>query len=202
MKNLIGIVSIAVLAVMTSCSGDGKETAGEESVTPNVEVRSKGDLKIAYYVQDSITTQFTFYRTQDSLISKKQLAFQRELQRRQADLQDYVTRNEANARNGLLTQNQMGQIQQVAQNKEGELMQYQQQRGGELEMESMDVMSVITNKISTFSKEFCEKNDIDILMVYAQGGQVGFVNESMNVTAEFTTYLNEAQAKLESELMD
>lgn len=200
MKKIAGIVSITLLAVMSSCAGDKDGVTDEKSTTPTIEARSKGDLKIAFYVQDSLATQFEYYQIQDSIVSKKQLAFQKELNRRQSDLQSYVMRNEEKARNGLLTQNEMMQIQQVAQNKEADLMRYQQEKGGEIERESMDIMSAITNKISTFSAEFCEKNNIDILLVYGQGGQVGYMNSAMDVTSEFTQYLNDAQDKLESEL--
>lgn len=199
MKKILGILALSAVAVTSACSDSDKKTV-ETNTTPNVETRAAGDLKIAYYIQDSITTGFGFYKLQDSLIANKQIAFQKELGRRSTELQNYIARNSEKAQNGLLTQNEIAQIQQAAQQKEGAIMQFQQQEGGKLEQESFEMMSVITKRISNFSKDFCLENGIDILLVQIPGGQVGFVGESMNVTDEFIGYLNQKQSELEADL--
>ena len=198
MKGIITSVFVASLLLITACS-DKKE--GEvESTTPKVETKNVGDLKIAFYDQDSLKVYFDYYREQDSIVTKKQLGFQNEVQRRTTELQNYLVKNDERARSGLLSQNEILQIQQVAQQKEASLMQYQQTEGAKLEEEPYNKLEAIGNKIELFAKKYCEENGIDILMIYAKGGQFNYINSSMDVTKEFIQFLNENQEKIEKDL--
>ncbi len=198
MKGIITSVFVASLLLITACS-DKKE--GEvESTTPKIETKNVGDLKIAFYDQDSLKVYFDYYREQDSIVTKKQLGFQNEVQRRTTELQNYLVKNDERARSGLLSQNEILQIQQVAQQKEASLMQYQQTEGAKLEEETYNKLEAIGNKIELFAKKYCEENGIDILMIYAKGGQFNYINSSMDVTKEFTTYLNDQQKSLAEDI--
>jgi len=198
MKGIITSVFVASLLLITACS-DKKE--GEvESTTPKVETKNVGDLKIAFYDQDSLKVYFDYYREQDSIVTKKQLGFQNEVQRRTTELQNYLVKNDERARSGLLSQNEILQIQQVAQQKEASLMQYQQTEGAKLEEETYNKLEAIGNKIELFAKKYCEENGIDILMIYAKGSQFNYINSSMDVTKEFTTYLNDQQKSLAEDI--
>ncbi len=192
------ITVIACVLVLTAC-GDNKE-AEKESTTAKVETKNVGDLKIAFYDQDSLKVYFDYYREQDSIVTKKQLSFQNEVQRRTTELQNYLVKNDERARSGLLSQNEILQIQQVAQQKEASLMQYQQTEGAKLEEETYNKLEAIGNKIELFAKKYCEENGIDILMIYAKGGQFNYINSSMDVTKEFTTYLNDQQEQLAEDI--
>lgn len=79
-------------------------------------------------------------------------------------------------------------------------MQYQQNEGAKLEKESFDKSTAINKKIEAFGKEFSEKNGIDLLLMHGPGGQINFVNPSMDVTTEFVNFLNEKQAEIEKDL--
>ncbi len=197
MKSSIAIAFLALVMVVGACGGDSKEAPKEKK---NVEARAMGDLKIAFYNQDSLKLHFEYYREQDSLVTKKQLAFQNEVQRRTTELQNYLISNDEKARSGLLSQNEIMQVQQAAQQKEATLMQFQQTEGAKIEEEVYNKLESIGNKIEHFAKKYCEENGIDILLIYAKGGQINFINESMDVTEDFTTYLNEQQAALEAEI--
>lgn len=198
MKKVLTISAVACLLVLAACGGSKEEP--KENTTPKVETKNVGELKIAYYNQDSLKVHFNYYREQDSIVTKKQLAFQNEVQRRTTELQNYIIKNEERARSGLLSQNEMVQIQQVAQQKEGALMQYQQTEGAKLDEETYNKLEAIGNKIKLFGKKYSEENGIDILMIYADGGQINFINSSMDVTEEFTNYLNEQQKELEKDI--
>jgi outer membrane protein len=92
------------------------------------------------------------------------------------------------------------QIQQKAQQMEASLMQYQQEEGGKLEKETMEKLEVIGKKIEVFGKQFSEENGIDLLLIHGQGGQINFINSGMDVTKEFTAFLNEKQSEIEKDL--
>ena len=124
----------------------------------------------------------------------------REMKRRGKELEDYVRRNDEKARNGLLSQNEIMQIQQKAQTMEQELMQYQQAQAAKIEEESVKKLEAITKKIETLGKMYSEKNNIDILLIHGAGGQLNFINEKMNVTSDFIRFLNDNQASIEKDL--
>ncbi|MES2799656.1 MAG: OmpH family outer membrane protein [Bacteroidota bacterium] len=198
MNNNFLLVSLTAL-VLTACGGKTKETS-EASTTPKIEAAKIGELKIAYYLSDSLKTQFDYYRVQDSLVTKKQLAFQKEIERKTKELQSYISNRESDAKSGLLSQNEIMMVQQKAQQMEGELMRYQQERGASLEKETMEKLTDIQKKITAFGKEFSEKNKIDILLIHAEGGQINFITEGMNVTKEFIEFLNQRQKDIEKGL--
>ena len=192
------IVFVVLALLIGACGGDDKETAPKEK--KNVEARKMGDLKIAFYNQDSLKVHFDYYREQDSIVTKKQLAFQNEVQRRTNELQNYLISNDEKARSGLLSQNEIMQVQQAAQQKEASLMQFQQTEGAKIEEEVYNKLEAIGNKIEHFAQKYSEENNIDILLIYAKGGQINYIHEGMDVTEDFTTYLNDQQAALEAEI--
>lgn len=193
--SILGVLVITL--VVAAC---GKKNKEEENTVPTVQAREIGQLKIAFYHTDSLKTNFEYYREQDSIVTKKQLAFQKEVERRTKEYQDYIVRNDEKARSGLLSQNEMMQIQQRIQQMEGELMRYQQEQGRKIEEETMSKLEAISKKIEVLGKQFSEENKIDILLIHGAGGQMNFINPDMDVTKEFVAFLNKNQADIEKDI--
>jgi outer membrane protein len=185
--------------LLLSCN-DAKKKDAEADKNPTVITRYDKSLVIAYYHQDSLKERFDYYKKEDQVITRKQKTFEAEMKRRGKELEDYVRRNDEKARNGLLSQNEIMQIQQKAQSMEQELMQYQQTQAAKIEEESVKKLEAITKKIETLGKMYSEKNNIDILLIHGAGGQLNFINEKMNVTSDFIRFLNENQASIEKDL--
>jgi outer membrane protein len=185
--------------LLLSCT-DAKKKDAEVDKNPTVITRYDKSLVIAYYHQDSLKERFDYYKKEDQVITRKQKMFEAEMKRRGKELEDYVRRNDEKARNGLLSQNEIMQIQQKAQSMEQELMQYQQTQAAKIEEESVKKLEAITKKIETLGKMYSEKNNIDILLIHGAGGQLNFINEKMNVTSDFIRFLNDNQASIEKDL--
>ena len=185
--------------LLQSC---GNKEVKEDQVDKNPTVITRYDksLVIAYYHQDSLKERFDYYKKEDQVITRKQKMFEAEMKRRGKELEDYVRRNDEKARNGLLSQNEIMQIQQKAQTMEQEIMQYQQTQAAKIEEESVKKLEAITKKIETLGKMYSEKNHIDILLIHGAGGQLNFINEKMNVTSDFIRFLNDNQASIEKDL--
>jgi Skp family chaperone for outer membrane proteins len=196
--NKLVIVSIGILVLAVSCNKSPEKV--KENTTPKVEARDMKGLKIAYYNSDSLKVYFEYFKEQDAIVTRKQKAFQKEVERRTGDYQNFIVRNNQKLQSGLLSENEQMQIQQRAQQMEADLMQYQQAEGGRLEKETLEKLESISKKIEVFGKQFSEENNIDILLIHGQGGQINFVNPSMNVTKEFTAFLNEHQAEIEKDV--
>jgi outer membrane protein len=194
-NSILGILGLSL--VIAACGNKKKEA---DSTVPNVQPREVGQLRIAFYHSDSLKTNFDYYREQDSIVTKKQLSFQKEIEKRSKDYQDFIVRKDGEARSGLLSQNEMAQVQQKMQQMEAELMRYQQERGAQLENETMKKLEEISNKISVLGKQFSEENKIDILLIHGKGGQMNYITPKMDVTKEFIEYLNQRQEEIEKDL--
>ena len=195
MNKLILVASIFGFIVL-GCSEDKPKP----STTPTVEKRDMKGLKIAYYNSDTLKEQFVFFKEQDSLMTAKQKAFESELQRKQQEFEAFITKNEGMMKQGLLSENEQVALSQKAQSMQKQIMDFQQNQGQALEKEAIDKMTVISNKVEKFAKEFSQKNKIDVLLIHGKGGQIGYIETSMDVTKEFVNYLNEKQAEIAKEL--
>ncbi len=196
----LGIVTIAFIGVcLTSCSEAKKEKV-VVNTTPNIQVQKIGELKIAYYDQDSMKLNFEYYKEQDAIVTKKQLAFQATLEKKRAAGQAYYETYAKRAQNNELSQVEDEGYQRNLQAQEAEMMKYQEVEGARLEKETLSKLESIGNKIEKFSKKYCEENGIDILLIYAKGGQFNYINPKMNVTKEFTAYLNQNQERIKKEV--
>lgn len=195
MNKLILVASIFGFIVL-GCSDDKPKP----STTPTVEKRDMKGLKIAYYNSDTLKEQFVFFKEQDSLMTAKQKAFESELQRKQQEFEAFITKNEGMMKQGLLSENEQVALSQKAQSMQKQIVDFQQNQGQALEKEAIDKMTVISNKVEKFAKEFSQKNKIDVLLIHGKGGQIGYIETSMDVTKEFVNYLNEKQAEIAKEL--
>jgi outer membrane protein len=195
MNKLVLFASIFGFIVL-GCS-DNKP---KPSTTPTVDKRDMKGLKIAYYNSDTLKEQFIFFKEQDSLMTSKQKAFESELQRKQQEFEAFISKNEGMMKQGLLSENEQAALSQKAQAMQKQIMDYQQNQGQALEKEAIDKMTVIGNKVEKFAKEFSQKNKIDVLLIHGKGGQIGYIDTSMDVTKEFVNYLNEKQAEIAKEL--
>ena len=197
-KPTFGFVLLA--SIIISCGDDKKNEKTVENTKPNIEVQKIGELKIAYYDQDSMKLNFEYYKEQDKIVTKKQLAFQSSVEKKRKAMEEYYTTYMTRAQNNELSQVEAEGYQKNLQAQEAELMQYQEQEGARIEKETMEKLESIGNKIEKFSKKYCEENGIDILLIYAKGGQFNYINSSMNVTKEFTAYLNQNQNEIKKDL--
>jgi len=196
MKKIIALLLLPTV-ILFSC---GSKQEVKKDSTPKVKARNMNGLVIAYYSNDSIKENFEYYKREDAAVTKKQKSFQREVQRRTNEYQSYVQRKDQEARGGLLSQNEIAQAQQKAQQMEGAIMQYQQSEGARLEEETLKKLADISKKIEALGKKYCEKHNIDILLIHGEGGQLNYINPTMDVTSEFINFLNENQKQIEKEL--
>ncbi len=201
MKSVIIFSAVILTSILVAC-GSGKKNESNEikkTDSPKVEVRKTGELKIAYYNSDSLKKYFEYFKEQENIVTRKQKAFQKEVEKRSQEYQNFILRNQERMRKGMLSENESIQIQQKAQKMEAELMQYQQEQGSKLENETMKKLETISKKIEAYGKMFSEENGIDILLIHGPGGQINFINSAMDVTKEFTDYLNAHQSEIETD---
>ena len=197
MKNIFIYLPIILITIL-SCNSEEKKV--KKSTTPNVPVKDPEGLKIAFYDSDSLNSKYTYLVNQQKIIKKKQNSFESEIKKKENNFKNFISRNEKKAQNGELSQNEIGSLQQKAQEMQQNILAFQQNKGAQLEQETMELMSAISKKVEQSADEFCKKNKIDILLIHGQGGQFGYINDSMEVTDEFINFLNEKQKDIDKDL--
>src|SRR5690554_407055 len=194
------VVGFSLTLIISSCGNNNSQDETNTRDEVIVEKRNMGNdstgIAMAFYYQDSIATQFRFYREVDSMLKAKELEFQKELERRirsyqayEADIQKRMERNE-------ITGYQIEEIQQTAMQKQQAIQLFEQQRGDEIQREIMQYQMALMNKISESGKEFSNSKNIDLLFFYQKGGQITFINNAYDVTADFIDYLNKREDEL------
>ena len=96
------IAALSLSALIYSCGS--KEEKPKEDTTPKVENRDLEGLKIAYYNTDSLKVEFLYFKKQEDLVTKKQKAFQKEVERRSNEYQNFIVKNNEKLRTGQLSE--------------------------------------------------------------------------------------------------
>ncbi|NBU47054.1 MAG: hypothetical protein EBS34_06360 [Flavobacteriales bacterium] len=187
---LIVLCSLVLFACGNESQPEKKE---EKNTVPVVVSKDTSGLKIAYYQLDSLRSQFKYYKQQDEVVSQRQLAFQKEVEKRTAEYEKYLIQKDAEAKKGLLSENDMIAVQQKAQKMQEDIMKYQQTEGSRIQDDMAKKLEIIDKKIEGIGKKYSERHKIDLLIAQSKGGQFTYINPSMDVTREFINYLNENQ---------
>ena len=114
----IAILGLSSSLFIASCNNSNSKKSDDDEVVKTVEKKQMGNgtagIAMAFYYQDSIASQFRFYREIDSMLKSKELNFQKELEGKirayqayEADIQKRMEKNE-------ITGYQIEEIQQAA----------------------------------------------------------------------------------------
>lgn len=195
MRRILFIVLSSV--ILFSCSDNASGEAKQANTTPNVQPRKVGELKIAYYDLDSLQMSYSRWKEADSISRKREADFQGAREKKYREVEQYRMSIAEKQQKGLLSQNDLQNAAANIQQKEASVMQWEQQEGMRIQEELADISNTLSNRVKQFAKEFCEANNIDILLVHAEfGSQIGYIGSEMNVTSEFIAYVNQKDAEL------
>jgi outer membrane protein len=188
-KLIIGFAALAII-------GCGEKSSKEEKEDPKVEIKSVGDLTIAYYEMDKIATDFEFYVDTQKDLEKKKKAMDDKLIVQQKAYESAAIALQNGMNSNTLSPNQAEAYQIKMRKAEEETFRIQQGEGLSLEKESMNANEVLMNKIEKYAKEFAEKNKIKLFLSKAVGGQVAYVDSTFNMTDPFIKYMNEQEDEI------
>lgn len=194
---IIGCIGLGLLLSVTACSSSNSTKKDNSTKTINKGV-ADSTLTIAFYYQDSIATQFDFYREIDSIVKGKQLSFQKELEGKMRAFQNYQAEIQKRYDNNEITGYEIEGIQRAMAQKQQSIAAFRDQKGGALQKKVMQYTIALSNKIDAAAKEFSKEKGIDLLLYYQQGGQITFINSAYDVTENFIDYLNQREGELRS----
>lgn len=193
------LLIIGLLATTLVACNDNKKKESNETVETSS--NSEG-MNIAFYVQDSVPNQFEFYKTTQAELEAKAQAFQNKLIQLQNEYQSLGGEFQRKVQANVLSQNQIQAYQQRIANKEAQIMQVQQNEGGKLEQEQFEGNVLLINKIEEYAQDFAKQNGYTIFLSKSTGGNVMFVDSSMDVTTEFIAFMNAQEEALNNSLTE
>lgn len=195
MKKTVLIVGL-VATTLVAC-GEKKKTNID---TPEVTESNSEGMNIAFYVQDSVPNHFEFYKTTQAELEAKGEAFQAKLMKLQNEYQALGGEFQRKVQANTLSDNQIRAYQQRVQNKEAQILQVQQSEGAKLEQEQFEGNVLLINKIEEYAQEFAKQKGFSIFLSKSTGGNVMFVESSMDVTTEFIDFMNAKEDALNNSL--
>jgi outer membrane protein len=191
----IALIGLTLGTAITACSGDKKD---KEVKSPDIPTVDANGLKIAFYESDSLNEQFTYLKTQDSILKKRQEKFEKDVVGRQTSLQSRYNELVTAEQKMLVTASDLQRMKSEFERQQMSLQNYQQNEGEKLQKEAIEMQTVLQNKVNEFSKRYCEKYKIDMLIMHAPGGQFTYYNPKMDVTESFIGFVNAEQEKMEN----
>lgn len=183
MKILVtAIVSIAVLA---SCATNNGKSGNHTS----------SSLKIAYYVQDSVASNYTFFKESQEEISALDKSVSEKAAKFQQQYQQYATEYQSKMQRGLLSKNGETFYQNKIQEIEKEMMSLEQTEGAELAKKAEEFQKEFLERLEKHAKEYAEENDYNLILAKEKVGVVLYGDESMDITMDFIEFMNKQDKK-------
>lgn len=192
MKKVLFIASVLVL--LASCGDSKKESNAGESALPEME-----NMKFAYYIKDSVPTNFEYFMEAQAQIDTKLRAFEQRMYNLQMEGQQLLEKYQRQQAAGLLSQNDIAGYEQKIAQKQNQLQVLQQTEGAELERESMNGNFELIKKMEKYGKEYALDHGITVFLAAESAGAILYIDSTMNVTMDFIEYMNKREGEGDSE---
>lgn len=185
---LYGFISLGMIFGFTQCT---KKSANVSDSSTNAVPVASSELKIAYVNIDSLLAHYEFYQDMSENMLRKEensrLVLSEEANKLQKEIDDFQRK----------LQNNVFSSQERAQQEQNRLLKKQQELNDmtdrlrtELSTESDKNSMMISDSIQSFLKDYNKKKGFSIILSKV-GDNILYVDESMNITDEVISGLNE-----------
>lgn len=182
--------AIVLVSVISACGN--KETKTEATKSSSTTVSA--DDKIVYVNSDTLLTKYEYFKELKSKMESKGKAAESDMaaksQAFQREVQQYQQQQ------NTLPADQRAATEQRLARKQQELQAYQQNAGAALQNEQAKEQEVLYNKVAEYLKTYAKTKGYKMVLTYSKGNSaILFADESLDITKEVITGLNEAYAK-------
>lgn len=193
--NIPSMVSLGLAAtVIFLASACQQNTPAETMQTPvvdsvAVEPASTG-LKIAFIYGDTINAGYKFLLDVEAELEKEGKLIDERIRRKLQRAEQRAGELQKEAQ--YMTQTQMQEAQIEMQNLEIELQQFEQKLAADFRKREIELQREYVDKVDAFLEEFNADGTYDIIMNFQKGGNLLWMKEKFDVTAEVLEGLNAA----------
>ena len=178
-------IAIVMIAVLASCGDKEKKSSKSAS----------SEMKIAFYVKDSVATHYTFFMESQAEIGAIEMEVGAKANALQQEYAKYAGEYQSKMQRGLLSKNGETFYTKKIKELQLEMTSLEQTEGAELNSKAEKFQADLLEKLDQYGKEFAEKNNYNLILAKEKMGAVLFGDESMDVTMDLIEYMNDQEKK-------
>lgn len=190
MVALAGLM-IATAAMFTSC-GNKAEEIDTKASTPTAQT----ELKIAYVLIDSLTSQYERCKDLEEQFNKKRANAEKTVDEKGKSFANQVQDFQRKAQQNQFTQQQYEAEQNRLAKLQQDIQELNARLSNSLQEEYQKEFQALTDTIQSFTKDFAKKKGYDFILCKSSGiDNVLYADEKYDVTAEVVKVLNDRYKK-------
>ena len=191
---ILSLVAAALTLSTTSCkTGEGKTDEG------SAETKAIASGSIVYFDLDKVLDEYDMANDLRSEVETKVAAIQKDVNRRQKNLEDGINDFQNKINKGLMTSAAAADTQKKLQQQEANFQQYAQQKQAEIMEEQQVMMNQIADAIKTFVEQYNEDKKFALILSNQASVPVIAGDPSLNITEEIIAGLNAQYVKTKNE---
>ena len=199
MKNLPIILNVVLFIAVLVLFFLHFSTQGNNEVEPATTQSASFPLNIAYINSDTLLKNYEFSKVAADELEGRKDELQAEYENRARGLQTEIQNFQRNAQN--MTMAQARAIEEDLTKKQQNLLRYQETLTQTLMQEEAKISNDLYDKVANYLRDYGKAHNFQLVLTYQKGSGVLYANDSLNITEEIITGLNEAYAQ-EAEAAD
>ncbi len=181
--------AVALVSVMAACQNKENTPAATTKATGESAVSSKD--QIVYVNSDSLLTKYEYFKDLKAKLDSKTKSAQADMGAKTQAFQREVAQYQQNQ--NTLPADQRAATEQRLARKQQELQAYQQNAGSALQNEQAVEQEKLYDKVADYLKTYSKNKGYKMVLTYSKGNSaILFADESLDITSEVITGLNEA----------
>jgi len=166
-----------------------------KTVAPAPASGSVKDVRIAFVNMDTLYAHYDEYMDLKAQIAEKQKKMENELNNKKSQYERKVMDYQDKVQKGLLLTSERQRIEQQLYADQQNLMRLGESMQNELAEETRVLNNRLGNNIVEFLKEYNKDGKYVYIMSHVFGGNLLYVNDSLDITADVIKGLNEKYRK-------
>lgn len=188
------ILIIAVAGIYFLHFSGNKSTKTENSVDGTEQVIDR-DFAIAYVNIDSLITKYNLFIDRRDELTQKKNESEAEMQIQSNKFDKEVQEYRNNASKGLITRTKAQMVEQQLAQKQQELYAKGESLQRQLMEEEQVMYRQVLNEVMEYLKDYNTDYNYKYIFSNSFGGQLLYTDNSLNITTDVLTGLNEKYAK-------
>ena len=189
--NVVLLIAVAVLYFLHFSGSDASsDVKAQQEGTPM-------DVNIAYINSDTLLKNYDYFKELEQQFEEKRANLEAEYETRARGLQSELASFQQNAPNMTIAQARA--VEENLVKKQQNLMQYQQTLSQNLAGEEAKMNEELYNRVSEYLQEYGNTHNYQLVLTYQRGSGVLFANDSLNITQNIISGLNDAYAQQQAD---
>ena len=193
MKNLPIILNAVLFIAVLVLFFLHFSTHGNTEEEPATTQSAQFPLNIAYINSDTLLKNYEFSKVAADELEGKKDELQAEYENRARGLQTEIQNFQRNAQNMTIAQARA--IEEDLTKKQQNLLRYQETLTQTLMQEEAKVSNDLYDKVANYLRDYGKAHNFQLVLTYQKGSGVLYANDSLNITEEVISGLNEAYAQ-------